>query len=159
MLSDQQTSDLIFLHDVEVEGEAFFDEMLRETAWATDQCYKLALMLQIETETKARIRSCLIKHRVFHEVDQGAPHRGREKAKSLASIPWTDFIGALRQEVSAYERICIDMRSRCAASAMPTLSAVVAHEHAFATFCTLETSGDSGSIAPLIRCLRFSPLD
>lgn len=159
MLSDQQTSDLIFLHDVEVEGEAFFDEMLRQTARATDQRYKLALMLQIETEMKARIRSCLIKHHVFHEVDQGAPDRGRKKAQSLASIPWGHFICALRQEVSTYERICIDMLSRGAASVRPTLSTVVAHEHAFAIFCTLEAAGDSDSMAPLIRCLRFSPYD
>ncbi|WP_162878032.1 hypothetical protein [Trinickia diaoshuihuensis] len=159
MLSSQQTSDLIFLYDVEVEGEAFFDTMLRQAADVSDQRYKLALMLQLETETRARIRCCLTKHGIFRQGDDAASFRGRTKASELAGTAWADFIRALQREAVAYAEICAATASRGPASAMSTLSAVVAHEHAFVNFCALELLDDRTSTAPLIACLQFSPRD
>jgi hypothetical protein len=157
MLSDQQTSDLVALYNGEAEGEAFLNALLR--AWkGRDICYKLALMIQMESETKARIRSCLTRHGLFVADDIQAMHRGQAKASQYNDMPWLDFVRSLKGDVYIYRNICRGIAQRGAHSAMTALAAVVAHEEAFLSFCSMELSQPyNTSVEPLLAYLHFQP--
>ncbi|MCA8031278.1 hypothetical protein [Burkholderia cepacia] len=157
MLSDQQTSDLVALYHVEAEGEAFFSALLR--AWkSSDVCFKLALMIQMESETKAHIRSCLTGHGLFVADDIQAMHRGQAKASQYNDMPWLDFVRSLQGDVYIYTNLCREIARRGAPTAMTALAAVVAHEEAFLSFCSMELSHlHNTSVEPLMAYLHFQP--
>lgn len=154
MLSEQQKSDLILLHDVEAEGEVFFSTLRNHPARSETERDKFALMVQVERETKTRIRSCLTRHCVVHTSEPEVLIRAQSKAKELAETQWHQFIRWLRDEASAYVALCRDITARGATSTLPTLMSVLAHEEAFLLFCTLELSNSESSAGPLVKYLQ-----
>ena len=59
MYSEQFKKDLSELYQGEILGEVLFDQMLSYFQ-SPDKQYKLSLLLQLETETKARLRPTLV---------------------------------------------------------------------------------------------------
>ncbi|MGF6970925.1 hypothetical protein OKW43_008020 [Paraburkholderia sp. WC7.3g] len=157
MLSNQQAADLLFLHQGEVEGEAFFNTMLAQ-AEDLDERYKLAIILQVENETKARLRSCLTAHQIYLPDPSEAILEGRRKAAHLKTQPWSEFISCFRSDVLYYRDIYHEIAHRGALTAMCALAAAVAHEDALLSFCTMELAGlGHKSVEQLLTYLRFAP--
>src|SRR6266700_2833119 len=83
----------------EILGEAMFDAMLPSARDASER-YKIALMLQLETETKARLRPHLAAQGLSLQEDPQMRPRGEQFARELAGATWNEKMGALVQSLS-----------------------------------------------------------
>ena len=73
------------LYQGEVMGEVVFYELLR-TAEDDNQRYKLATMLQLESETKARLRPWLFHHRLDLSEDAAVRAQGLSMAENIGRM-------------------------------------------------------------------------
>ena len=86
------------LYQGEVFGEALFDRLLHHVEEG-DQRYKIALMLQLETETKARLRPLAMRWGVDLAEDPAARAGGEALAETMAPLPWAEKMRMLFQKI------------------------------------------------------------
>jgi hypothetical protein len=132
------------LYQGEVLGEVLFNCMLG-LFHEPEHRYKLAVMFQLETETKARLRPALMQlglDIVESEESRGA---GQEVATSLEGMDWKSAMAALRDLVKPY----VARYREIADSAPPEFRAVAesmaSHEKSLFDFLELEAGGDGES--------------
>jgi hypothetical protein len=77
------------LYQGEVMGEVIFYELLR-TAEDDNQRYKLATMLQLESETKARLRPWLFRHRLDLSENTAIRAEGLSMAENIGRMKWLE---------------------------------------------------------------------
>ncbi len=133
----------------EVLGEAFFSAALAgETD--PDRRWKLGCLLQIETETKAKLRPFLARLGLPIEEEDPTPRiaAGLESWRSAAS--WRDrmetLFGALDHFLARYRAIEADAPP----SEVEVARAMVRHETAIKAFVERELAGDPRSLDPVL---------
>jgi hypothetical protein len=149
---------LLEFYQGEILGEAMFDAMLQSGRSATER-YKIALMLQLETETKARLRPALAAQGLpLHEDPQMRP-LGEQFAKDLANANWDEKMRALAQSLS---ETYLPRYRELAAALPPPLRAIgdsmVAHEQALLEMARRELAGQSHCSDEPVRDLLAHPL-
>ena len=77
------------LYQGEILGEVLFTGLL-PAAEDDDQRYKLGTMLQLESETKARLRPWLFRHRLDLSEDAAVRAEGVSLAENLRPMKWLD---------------------------------------------------------------------
>jgi hypothetical protein len=82
----------------EILGEAMFDAMLR-SARDHDERYKLGLMLQLETETKARLRPVLAAQGLPLQEDPRMRPDGERFGRALDGADWNAKMRALAESI------------------------------------------------------------
>jgi hypothetical protein len=85
---------LIDYYQSEVFGEAFFEALL-ESFPESEHAYKIGSLLQLETETKARLRPAILELGGSVEELEQSREAGRDLAKSISGGDWKEFIAAL----------------------------------------------------------------
>ena len=142
----------------EILGEAMFDAMLDSVHGETER-YKIALMLQLETETKARLRPVLAAQGLSLQEDPQMRPRGAQFAQALVAASWTAKMRALHQALADTYL----PRYRAYAAAMPpplraVAQSMVEHEQALLEMTRRELDGDSQRSDQPVRDLLAHPL-
>jgi hypothetical protein len=142
----------------EILGEAMFDAMLK-SARNDSERYKIALMLQLETETKARLRPHLAAQGLALQEDPQMRPRGEQEARELERATWSEKMGALAQSL---RQTWLPRYRELTATLPPPLRAVgesmVAHEQALLLMAQREVAGDSQRSDEPVRKLLINPL-
>ena len=139
----------------EVLGEAFFEAALRKFE-QEEQQYKICSLLQLETETKARLRPYIIALGGSVEELDSSREAGRELAKSLSEENWTEFLLTLNQAGEP-----LTERQREVAKIAPKQFRELAdsmriHGESIQSFSEKELAGDGmNSITDVVAQLRF----
>jgi len=143
------------LYQGEVIGEVVFSRLLTRFGSA-DQQYKLASLLQLETETKARLRPTAMKLGVdLVELDE-SHDRGEEFDRSFEGMDWRAAMAHLARVVVPYVE-----RYRQIAETAPTeykelADSMVAHELAVQNYAELEAAGQGdNSLDGVVKQLIF----
>ena len=134
------TTELRELYDGELLGEAFFESLLQLYEEPT-QKHKLCIALQLESETKTRLRPFLLDAGLDLNDNGEARKTGYELAQSFEGKSWEDAMNMLLQilqpAVERYRQILEESPSRHRKLAASMLE----HEEALFTFVELEIAG------------------
>lgn len=140
MSIEQFRESLSELYQGEILGEVLFDHMLSHFH-TPDEQYKLSLLLQLETETKARLRPALAALRVDFREQAEFKQMAVDLAGSLEGKSWNEAITTLRDVVEP----AVDRYKTIAANAPAEYTelaqAMVTHEQALFDFLQLELAG------------------
>ena len=87
---------LLDYYQTEVRGEAFFGSVLAKFD-EPDHRYKIGSLLQLETETKARLRPTILELGGSVEEFESSRAAGRSRAASLTTQNWEEFVVLLNK--------------------------------------------------------------
>ncbi len=139
----------------EVIGEVVFSRLL-ERFGSADQQYKLGSLLQLETETKARLRPTAMKLGVdLVELDESRD-QGEEFNRSFEGKDWRSAMAHLAIVVVPYVK-----RYRQIAESAPNdykelADSMVVHEQSIQNYAELEAAGDGDrSLDGVVKQLIF----
>jgi hypothetical protein len=145
----------------EVMGESYFNAWLADLE-NLDHYYKTALMLQLEGETKLRLRPVLFRHGLHVDEETGWHEEGRAAAGVLAGLSWADKMASLQKDLithylPAYQKMVAS--TPVDHPLHPVFCAMVDHETVLLNFVNAELAGKADHSATfLINALRF-PLE
>ena len=142
MVSAAFNEGITAMYQGEVLGEALFDRMLKSFDDPM-QRYKVATMLQLESETVTRLRPTMMELGLdLCEADESRA-LGIKWADSLNGVAWDEIMVKLRDALQPY----IDRYREIAKQAPPQFRAVaesmVVHERSLQKFTELEIAGDT----------------
>jgi hypothetical protein len=151
---DQYRAEVLELYLGEVIGEGGASRGLELTT-VPEQQYKLALLLQLESEAKARLRPFLWRHRLSLVEEPGHRTAGAEAADKFSSMPWT----AAMAELAAFARPFLERYQALLSNApredLPWVRFMVEHERAVVHFAEREAQGEPDSDHELLPLLLF----
>ncbi len=141
----------------EVSGEAFFNTLLSRFNTAEQQ-YKLASLLQLETEFKAKVRPIAIAHGLDPVERDESRQKGAVFADSLEGETWeeimTSFAGLMTTFVARYKEMGASVPSNYKKFGID----LAAHEESIGDFVKLEVAGETNcSIDEVVKQL-INPL-
>ena len=156
MVDNEYLKGIVELYQGEVLGEVIFDQFLR-TIEDDEQRYKVATMLQLESETKARLRPWLARRGLNLCEDPAIRAEAMSIAEAMAALSWHDKVNALYETlrdryVPRYKEI--------AAMAPPEdaeiAASMVEHESALCEMARREVSGMADrSAEPVVALLKW----
>ncbi|HEX4596671.1 MAG TPA: hypothetical protein VH278_02710 [Burkholderiaceae bacterium] len=142
----------------EILGEAMFDSMLRSARNESER-YKIALMLQLETETKARLRPFLAAQGLPLQEDPRMRPEGEQFARELQRATWNEKMQALAESI---DRTWLPRYRELTNTLPPALRAVgesmVRHEQALFEMARREVAGEVDRSDEAVRDLLVHPL-
>jgi hypothetical protein len=149
----QQT--LMDMYQGEVLGEALFSRLL-ETETHPEMRYAYSCLLQLETETKARLRSILVRHGLPISESESNRAEGASWANSLRTLDKQVFLNKFTEEIAPYAERYSDFAQQAAAEDAECLQYVAKHEQAIHHFLIgLKTRSPRESISAARDLLRF----
>ncbi len=133
-------------------GEVFFTGLL-EHLENPQHRYKLATLLQLETETKARLRPTVLELGV--ELDESRKI-GHDFLKSCEGMDWKGLMTHLETVVEPYVKRYSEIAEIAPPEYKDVADSMVVHEASIRTFARLEASSDTEhSLDDVIKQLRF----
>lgn len=87
---------LVGYYQTEIRGQAFFEAMLTKFE-DPDHLYKVGSILQLETETKARLRPAILELGGSVEEFESSREAGRNRAASISVGNWEEFVAHLNK--------------------------------------------------------------
>ena len=143
------------LYESEIFGEAVFLALVPMAKNPREQ-YQLGTLLQLETETKARLRPFLFAHGLsLDETMDLAP--GVELAVAgYQGLSWTEFGAANIPIVGGYLRRFEVIRDAGPTEDRDVLESMVRHESSILTWVTMESQGvTEGTLDEVIAQLQY----
>ena len=144
MTSNDFSNALRELYDGELLGEAFFECMLGQFH-NSEQSRKLTIALQLETETKARLRPFVVAAGLELNDDGEARNTGRKLAGGFAGKSWREVMAGLLEilepAVKQYQEILNDSPYEFRELA----NSMLIHEKALLSFVETELEGKANS--------------
>jgi hypothetical protein len=156
MDDDAYLKGIVELYQGEVLGEVVFDQFLR-TSENDEQRYKIATMLQLETETKARLRPLVLRRGLELGEDPTYRAEGMAIAEAMGALPWRDKMSALYETLR--DRF-VPRYKEIAAMAPPedadVTASMVEHESALLEMARREVSGMADrSVESVVALLKY----
>jgi hypothetical protein len=146
----------------EVIGEAAYSGVL-STASSSEQRLKIATLLQLETETKAWLRSHMLARNVSIEEQAGDRSKGEGYAAAFRKLSWREMVQTLHDVISAeflprYESFADSAKGRGNAAEEAVCRHMVEHEKAQIEFAKRELAGASlqHALEPIVRHLKYA---
>ena len=130
------------LYQGEIIGEVAFDALLAEFD-EPNLCYKIVTVLQLETETKARLRPTLMQLGLNSAEDQASRVAGQHLAASVKGLDWQAAMGVLRDAVEPYLAHYQMIADKAPEQYRVLAQSMVEHEHAVYRFLDLESAGET----------------
>ena len=132
---------LVEMYQGEVIGEVLFNAMLTLFP-ESDHQYKSATMLQLETETKARLRPALLELGASLSEEQASREAGDSFVEAIRGKDWADAMAVLSEGITPYLQ-----KYQQAAESFPEkyqalADYMVKHEQALHEFVTQESLGN-----------------
>ena len=146
---------LVSYYQTEVLGEAFFAAVLIKFSDPIHR-YKIASLLQHETETKARLRPVILELGGSVAEEELSRQTGREMAAPIANDNWQEFVSFLRDLGEP-----LLQRQRKSATSAPAAYHQIAdemrvHGESIQNFAECEVAGDGAhSIDEVVAQLKF----
>lgn len=139
----------------EVIGEVLFSGLL-DRFDNPQHRYKLATLLQLETETKARLRPTALELGVeLAELDKSR-RMGRDFLKSCEGMDWKGLMTFLETAVEPYVKRYREIAEIAPPEYKEIADSMVVHEASIRTFARLEASDDrEHSLDAVIQQLKF----
>lgn len=143
------------LYQGEVIGEVVFSRLL-ERFGSADQQYKLGSLLQLETETKARLRPTAMKLGVhLVELDESRA-MGEEFNRSFEGMNWRAAMAHLATVVQPYVKRYREIAETAPIDFKEIADSMVVHEQSILSCAELEAAGDGGrSLEGIVKQLIF----
>ena len=142
------------LIESEIFGEAVSLALLEVAKNERDR-YHFSTLLQLETETKARLRPLLFKHDVpLHEV---APlEQVNEVVQGYLASSWEDFAAANKEVVQNFLERFRQIAEAGPAEDREILQSMIRHESAILRWFDMESRGETdGSLDAIIKELQY----
>lgn len=136
----------------EMLGEAM-TSALAAAAETPDQHYKWASLLQLESETKARLRAFAAGIGVSVLEDEDRRRQGIERAEAMAGMSWAEAMASFRDLVAPAVGWYRKLEAMGPDADKPMLRAALAHEVALLDFLDAELRGEPDAIAPVVALL------
>jgi hypothetical protein len=154
---DEGSENIIELYQGEVIGEVIFNQML-SLVDDDESKYKLAVLLQLETETKARLRPSLMQLGLDVRELESSRNIGLEMAASLEGMSWSEMIsvlsGVVKGAVDRYE----DIAANAPANIQAVADYMLVHEKLLCDFIAMEmVDAKKNSLAAIIDQLEHKP--
>ncbi len=150
MSIEQFKNDLSELYQGEILGEVLFDQMLSHFQ-TPDEQYKLSVLLQLETETKARLRPHVAFLGINLQEQTESRKAGLDIALSLAGKSWEEAMSDIRDIVEP----AVNRYKEIASSAPPEYrqlaESMLLHEQSLYEFAQLELSGEGNKFTDAIH--------
>jgi hypothetical protein len=139
----------------ELIGEVFFSELTKQFESPQHQ-YKLATLLQLETETAARLRPTALEFGVDLSYLDEYREMGEEFLKSCEGMDWNGLMTHLETVVEPYVKRYSEIAEIAPPEYKDVADSMVVHEASIRTFARLELSGDTEhSLDVVIKQLKF----
>jgi hypothetical protein len=136
----------------EMLGEAM-TSALAEAAETPDQRYKWASLLQLESETKVRLRAFAAGIGASVLEDEDRRRQGIERAEAMAGMSWAEAMASFRDLVAPAVGWYRKLEAMGPDADKPMLRAALAHEVALLDFLDAELRGEPDAIAPVVALL------
>lgn len=142
------------LIESEIFGEAVSLALLKVAKTDRDR-YQFATLLQLETETKARLRPLLYKHGV--SLTEVVPREQVDEAvQGYLNSDWEDFAAANRAVVENFLKRFKEIAKAGPEEDRDILESMIRHEAAILRWFDMESRGErSGSLDKIIDELQF----
>jgi len=142
------------LYDSEIYGEAIFLALI-EVSNSEREKYHFGTLLQLETETKARLRPLLSKHQISlqeHDVSSQI----KDVVGFYQSVDWQEFLAGMRSGIVDFLARFQEIFDAGPASDRDMLKSMIVHETSILTWLDMELSGESkGSLDEIIKQLQY----
>jgi len=147
------------LYAAEVLGEGLASRWL-ELSSDSDQKYKLALFLQLESEAKVRLRPLLARHGLNVVEDQDLRMAGAAVAEKFAAMPWKEAMATLADLARPYLERFQTLLAVASPEDAPLIRFMVVHEGSVIRIAQREAAGEGCMDLelipmlshPLVRC-------
>jgi hypothetical protein len=142
------------LYESEIFGEAVFLALVEVAKTPRDR-YHLGTLLQLESETKARMRPLLFGHGV--SLDESMELAGVEVALAgYLAVTWQEFMAANIGVVQSFLTRFKEIVAVGTEEDQEVLQSMVHHETAILTWATMEAEGSvQGSLDDVIAQLQY----
>ena len=148
---------LMEFYQGEVIGEVAFNRMLAQFTDPTHR-YKVGVMLQLETETKARLRPPMIELGLDLAEAEASRRSGDELADALEGMSWGDAMVALREGLRPYVERYREIAAEAPAPYRELAESMVVHEESLFHFAELEIAGETEKSLDAIVAQLVFPL-
>jgi hypothetical protein len=144
------------LYQGEVIGEVFFDGLMASLADARER-YVVGCMLQLETETKARLRPHVLRNGLPLAEDAAARAEGLALASAMAPMNWSGKMQALFSELDTkYVPRYKEIDAGAPQALREVTASMVEHETALRETARREMIGETHhSVDPVVTLLRY----
>ena len=154
MTMDEFKQGLFEMYQGEVIGEVAFNRLLSQFQ-DPDHRFKVAVMLQLETETKARLRPAMVELGLDLTEAESARTQGEGLAEILEGKNWNEAMLILRDALVPYVERYREITAEAPASYRELAQSMVTHEESLHRFAELEIAGDvekslDGIVAQLV---------
>jgi hypothetical protein len=142
------------LYESEIFGEAFALRLL-EVAKSDRDRYQLGTLLQLETETKARLRPLLQKYAISlsEQMDLGSLD---EVVSAYQAIGWREFAAAMKPTAQSYLSRFEEIAAIGPEEDRSILEGMIRHEASILRWLTLESEGpNTSSLDDMIAQLSY----
>jgi hypothetical protein len=141
------------LYQSEVWGEKAFLALIN-IAKNEREKYHIGTVLQLETETKARLRPFMLTHG-FELVEE--PDGGTVDGIVTAYLEnsWLDFLTGLTPLVDSVVARFKEIAAAGPAEDQDVLQSMVTHEESFVSWIEKETAGEGGALEAIISQLQY----
>ena len=146
---------LVELYQGEVIGEVLFSRML-ERFGSVNQLYKLGTLLQLETETKARLRPAVMQLGLdLVELDESRD-KGNEFYRTLEGMDWETAMAHLATVVEPFVKRYRQIAEIAPPKYKQLANSMVVHEQSIQDAAELEVAGDGDrSMDNVVKQLVF----
>lgn len=141
------------LYQSEVLGEKAFLALVNIAKNAREK-YHIGTILQLETETKARLRPFLLTHGIDLVEDMGSDLTDEIVAAYLGSN-WLEFLTGLQPLVDQFLARFKEIAAEGPAEDQAVLQSMIVHEASFVSWIEKEIAGDEGSLDAIISQLQY----
>lgn len=153
---DAQRTGMMELFQGEVLAESLFDAMLHHCADDRER-YVIGTMLQLETETKARLRKAIAERGMVFAEDPAKRDFGRGLAQKLETAPW---LGKMKTLFDVLDGVYVPRYQEINDAAGPDdreiTEYMVLHETSLRECLWRELNGDTiGSVELILPQLRY----
>jgi hypothetical protein len=143
------------MYQGELVGEAFFSELTRRFE-DPEHRYKLATLLQLETETAARLRPAALELGLDLYYLEEYRRMCEDFLKGCEGMDWGQFMVFFKEAVGPFVQRYAEIAETAPPEYRDLAESMVTHERAIETFAHLERSGDSeGALDDVIQQLDF----
>ena len=141
------------LYQSEVLGEAAFLGLLKVAKSPRDK-YHFGTLLQLETETKARLRPFLSKHGM--DFEEGSSDDGVAGFVELyQQNDWLEFLRQLQPMIDHFVARFQEIADAGPAEDQDVLQSMVRHEESFVHWIDRELAGEEGGLNVALEQLQF----
>lgn len=141
MSNEQFKVDLADLYQRETAGEVALTRLLEKYDTPRQQ-YVLGSILQLETETKARLRPAVLSLGISLVEMQAYRDQGDELGKAIDGLTWEQAVPMLAAAMSNFVREYREIASTAPPEYRDLADSMVAHEESIERFFVMEAAGE-----------------